>query len=163
MLVNSCAKQHPAVAADGKRVKTSDPLDHLADPGTTSPEDMALLADCSEEVKERLRMMARRGAEAARRLTNAERNRQQSRVGAEPWSRQVTAALACEASQYHGYSLAAKDGRALIESRLLRRRARLSPLLSPCSTEGKSEFFGANSKERQSGIWKQISRMSSEI
>ena len=27
----------------------------------------------------------------------------------------------------------------------------------------RSEFFGANSKERQSGIWKQIARMSSEI
>ena len=55
-----------------------------ADPGTMSPEEMAVLADCSEEVKERLRRMARRGADAARRLTNAERNRQQSRGGAEP-------------------------------------------------------------------------------
>ena len=84
MLVNSCANQHPAVAADGKRVITFDPLDNVADPGRTSPEDMAVLADCSVEVKERLRMMAGRGADAARRLTNAERNRQQSRGGDEP-------------------------------------------------------------------------------
>ena len=40
--------------------------------------------------------------------------------------------------------LSATDGRALI-SRLLRRRARLSPLLSPCSTEGKSKCLCVDS------------------
>ena len=75
VFVNTCVDRLPAVAVDGNSVKTFEPPDHLANPGPTSPEDMAMLAECSAEVKERLRMMARRGAVAARRLTNAERNR----------------------------------------------------------------------------------------
>ena len=140
MLVNSCVNQHPAVAADGKSVKTSEPLDHLADPGPTSSEDTAVLAECSAEVKERLRMMARRGDVAARRMTNAERNRQQPRGGN---CAVVTAGdrSPCERGWISRWALPRCSGRPRSAlSRSFHRRARLFPSVSSVFHRGQAQM-----------------------